>query len=158
MYRIGIGFDAHRFSKDRKLILGGVHVPFELGLKGHSDADVLTHAICDSILGAMGKGDIGIHFPDADDSLKDISSLVILSRVVEMVRDFRMQIVNIDAVVICERPRVTPFREQIEGVLADCMQLDNSCINIKATTTEGMGYTGEGKGIAAKSICLLKYI
>jgi len=128
MYRIGIGFDAHRFSKDRKLILGGVHVPFELGLKGHSDADVLTHAICDSILGAMGKGDIGIHFPDADDSLKDISSLVILSRVVEMVRDFRMQIVNIDAVVICERPRVTPFREQIEGVLADCMQLDNSLL------------------------------
>ena len=138
--RVGIGYDVHRLVADRSLILGGVTIPFELGLLGHSDADVLTHAICDALLGAAGLGDIGIHFPDSDERYRGISSLQLLAEVVRLVREAGHAPVNVDATVVAERPRLTP----------------EDRIGLKATTSEGLGALGSGDGIAAMAVCLIE--
>ncbi len=156
MYRIGIGFDAHRFSMGRKLVLGGVEIPFELGLEGHSDADVLTHAICDAILGAIGESDIGNHFPDSDSRYKGVSSLVLLEQVraLSNSRDFKIE--NIDSTVVCERPKLSAYIPQMKEKLSSVIRVSEDSLGIKATTTDSMGFTGRGEGIAAYAVALVK--
>ena len=156
MFRVGIGFDAHRFSEGRKLILGGVEIPFELGLKGHSDADVLSHAICDAILGAIGEGDIGAHFPDSDPKYKGMSSLLFISEAVSLARKMNYLVANIDSVVICQKPRLTKHIPDIKNSLSGLDGLTHSSVSVKATTTDEMGFTGRSEGIAAKAVVLLK--
>lgn len=152
--RIGIGYDSHKLIEGRKLILGGVEVPFEKGLLGHSDADVLCHAIIDAIIGALGLGDIGKHFPDTDIKWKDASSIQLLSQTVDLVRKNGFEITWIDSIVIAEKPKLAPFIDQMkEGIARAGILL--SLINIKAKTNEGMGFTGSGEGIAAQAVCLL---
>ena len=155
MLRVGLGYDVHRLVSGRKLILGGVDIPFEKGLLGHSDADVLIHAICDAILGALGLGDIGRHFPDLDPAYKGISSLVLLARVVTLMQQQHYAIGNVDVVIIAEKPKVSPYVEQMRAHLAEVLQTPANHINIKATTTEGLGFTGRGEGIAAQAIVSL---
>jgi 2-C-methyl-D-erythritol 2,4-cyclodiphosphate synthase len=156
MYRIGIGFDAHRFSRGRKLVLGGVEIPFEFGLEGHSDADVLTHAICDAILGAIGESDIGSHFPDSDSRYKGVSSLVLLEQVraLSNSRDFKIE--NIDSTVVCERPKLSAYIPQMKEKLSSVIRVPKDSLGIKATTTDSMGFTGRGEGIAAYAVALVK--
>lgn len=156
MYRTGIGFDAHRFSKGRKLIIGGVEIPFEFGLAGHSDADVLTHAICDAILGAVGERDIGTHFPDSDPKYKGVSSLVLLREVLGLSNSKGFKVENIDSVVVCEKPKLGPYVSQIKTKLASIAEVPEEFLGIKATTTDGMGFTGRGEGIAAYAVVLIK--
>lgn len=156
--RIGIGVDVHQFASGRKLILGGVEVPFERGLLGHSDADVLTHAICDALLGAAGLGDIGVHFSDLDPAYKDISSLILLERTVGMVEAKGFQASNVDATVICQAPKLAPHFPSMRQSLAKRLHVDVGCVNLKATTSEGLGYTGKGEGIAAWAVALLRPI
>ncbi len=156
MYRVGIGYDVHRLVENRKLILGGVEIPFEKGLLGHSDADVLTHAICDAILGALGLGDIGRHFPDSDPAYKGISSLTLLGSVVERMRQKRYSIGNVDAVIIAQKPRLSGYIEKMRANLAHAMETSPDAVNLKATTTEGLGFTGTGEGIAAQAIVSLR--
>ncbi len=158
MYKIGLGFDAHRFCEEKKLILGGVEIPHSKGLEGHSDADVLTHAICDAILGSIGKGDIGQHFPDSDPEYKEISSLKLLIKVSEFLNLSGYEIVNIDTVVICEQPKISPFFSEIRKSISLTLKISSDQINIKATTTEKMGFTGRGEGISAKAATLVKII
>src|SRR5690349_9767514 len=147
--RIGHGFDAHRFRRGRKLVLGGVEIPHSAGLAGHSDADVLLHALINAILGALGKGDIGLHFPDSDARYKNISSATLLENVLKMMRREKFSIVNGDVTVIAEKPRLAPHYEKIRRRLAELLQIPAGSINIKAATMEGMGAIGEGKGMAA---------
>lgn len=154
--RIGFGYDVHRLVKGRKLILGGVLIPHPLGLSGHSDADVLTHAVCDALLGAAGEGDIGIHFPDSHSQYKDISSLKLLAHTCEIVRGKGYAIANIDATVIAELPQIQPFRNQMVHNLADAAQIDPGCVNVKGTTVEGLGSIGKGEGIAAMCVALVQ--
>ena len=154
--RIGIGYDVHRLVNGRPLILGGVPIAYEKGLLGHSDADVLTHAICDALLGAAGLGDIGIHFPDSDPQYKDISSLTLLSETCRMLSDNGFRIVNLDATLFAEAPKVAPHRPKIQSQLADAMRIRKAEINVKATTTEGLGLIGKGEGIAAMCIALIE--
>ena len=156
MLRIGHGFDAHRFKIGRHLILGGVDIPFDLGLEGHSDADVLIHAFIDGLLGAMGLGDIGNHFPDKDPQYKDISSLKLLEEVIRLVQEQQFSICNADLTIICQRPRLAPFVDEMRVNLATACFVSQDCINIKATTTEMMGYTGRGEGIAVHAVVLLE--
>jgi 2-C-methyl-D-erythritol 2,4-cyclodiphosphate synthase len=156
MYRVGIGFDAHRFSRERKLIIGGVEILFELGLEGHSDADVLTHAICDAVLGAIGEGDIGAHFPDSDPRYKGISSLTLLEKVLELSNSKGFKVENIDSVVVCERPKLAAYVPQIKKKLASVTEVPEESLGIKATTTDGMGFTGRDEGIAAYAVVLMK--
>jgi 2-C-methyl-D-erythritol 2,4-cyclodiphosphate synthase len=156
MYRVGIGFDAHRFSRGRKLIIGGVEILFELGLEGHSDADVLTHAICDAVLGAIGEGDIGAHFPDSDPRYKGISSLTLLEKVLELSNSKGFKVENIDSVVVCERPKLAAYVPQIKKKLASVTEVPEESLGIKATTTDGMGFTGRDEGIAAYAVVLMK--
>lgn len=156
MHRIGFGFDAHRFSEGRKLILGGVEIPYGLGLQGHSDADVLTHAICDALLGALGLGDIGAHFPDKDPKWKDVSSLVLLEQTLVMLKGANFTIGNIDSTVVCESPRIAPHIGDIKDKLSNVTGLPHSSLGIKATTTDGMGFTGRGEGIAAYAVVIIK--
>jgi 2-C-methyl-D-erythritol 2,4-cyclodiphosphate synthase len=158
MYRVGIGFDAHRFSKERKLILGGVEIPFELGLKGHSDADVLTHAICDAILGAIGERDIGSHFPDSDPRYKGVSSLILLNQVIALSNSRGFKIENIDSILVCERPRLSQYISQMKERLSSVTQVSEDSLCIKATTTDTMGFTGRGEGIAAYAVVLVKRV
>ena len=153
--RIGHGYDVHRFSTGRKLILGGVEIPSELGLLGHSDADVLTHAIMAAILGALGLGDIGRHFPDTDDAYKSISSLLLAERLLPMLKATNMQIVNIDATIIAQYPKLAPYIQKMREKLSAVFRIDQTQINIKATTEEGLGFTGAKQGIAAHALCLL---
>jgi 2-C-methyl-D-erythritol 2,4-cyclodiphosphate synthase len=150
-FRIGQGFDAHAFGHKRKLVLGGVEIPHPKGLAGYSDADALLHAICDALLGAIGAGDIGQHFPDTDPKFKDVSSLVFLKRVADMVRDAGFHIVHIDATIVAQEPRMAPFIPEMVSKISECLQL-SSAVNIKATTTEKMGFTGRGEGIAALAV------
>jgi 2-C-methyl-D-erythritol 2,4-cyclodiphosphate synthase len=150
--KIGLGYDAHRFAAGRPLILGGVAIPYHLGLAGHSDADVLSHAIGDAFLGAVGAGDLGCHFPDHDPAFKDISSLLLLQKIMEIVRQRGYQPVNLDAVVVCEAPRLGPHFQEMIAILG----LDPEDLNLKATTTEKMGFTGRGEGIAAYAVVLVK--
>lgn len=156
--RVGIGYDAHRLVEGRKLIIGGVHIPFEKGLLGHSDADVLAHAINDALLGAACLGDIGKHFPDTDPKYKDISSLVLMKRVAELLKNEGFGIVNIDSVIVAERPKFAPYIEKMRENIASALGIQKDKISIKATTTEGMGFEGRGEGISAKAICLIKKI
>lgn len=154
--KIGIGYDVHKLVKGRKLIIGGVEIPYGKGLLGHSDADVLTHAIMDSILGALGLGDIGKHFPDEDNQYKDISSLILLQQVQRMLHKSNYEIGNIDTIIIAEGPKMAPYIERMKENLSSILAIPSSLINIKATTTEGLGFEGTGEGISAKSICLIK--
>ncbi|MCL2592084.1 MAG: 2-C-methyl-D-erythritol 2,4-cyclodiphosphate synthase [Defluviitaleaceae bacterium] len=156
--RIGIGYDVHKFEKDRSLIIGGVLIPFEMGLLGHSDADVLVHAIMDSILGALKKGDIGRIFPDNDDNFKGISSLVLLEQVKGIMENCCYKIVNIDCIIIAQKPKMMPFIPLMEKNIAKILDTNIENINIKATTEEGLGFTGNLEGIAAKAVCLLEKV
>ena len=153
--RVGIGYDVHKLVAGRTLILGGIVIPFEKGLLGHSDADVLVHAICDALLGAAGMGDIGLHFPDTDPKFKGIASLKLLAATSDIIRGERFAVVNIDATIFAEAPKIGPYRPDMRQTLARTLEIDPDCINIKATTTEGLGYVGRGEGIAAMSVVLL---
>ena len=154
--RIGIGYDVHRLVEGRKLVLGGVTIPFEKGLLGHSDADVLIHAVCDALLGAAGLGDIGLHFPDTDPKLKDISSTAILSKTVEMLNIKGFKVINLDSTIMAEMPKITPFRETILKNIARIIEIEPECVNVKATTLETLGMIGKGEGIAALCIALIE--
>ncbi len=154
-YRTGIGYDIHRLVKGRKLILGGVEIPYSKGLEGHSDADVLLHAICDAILGALGKGDIGEHFPNTDPLYKNVSSLVLLGKINDLAQGEGYHVNNVDAVIQAEEPCLKEYKSQMRFRIADQLAIDESCVNIKATTQEGLGALGKGEGIAAFATVLL---
>lgn len=153
--RVGMGYDVHRLTEGRKLILGGIEIPFEKGLEGHSDADVLVHAIMDAIIGALGEGDIGHWFPDTDDSYLNISSLVLLKKVVGRMKEENYGIGNIDACLIAQRPKIAPYIPAMKKTLCRTMQIDERALNLKATTEEKLGFTGRGEGMAAQAVCLL---
>jgi 2-C-methyl-D-erythritol 2,4-cyclodiphosphate synthase len=153
--RIGYGYDVHRLVPDRKLIIGGVEIPFEKGLMGHSDADVLCHAICDALLGAVAKGDIGHHFPDTDLKYKNISSLKLLKQCMDIINNDHYCIGNMDCTIIAQAPRMAPHITTMRSVLKNMLAVDIDQINIKATTTEKLGFTGAGEGIAAHCVVLL---
>lgn len=153
--RIGMGYDVHKLVEDRKLILGGVDIPYEKGLLGHSDADVVVHAIMDALLGAAGLGDIGKHFPDTDPLYKGISSIELLRHVGGLLKENKYSIGNIDATIICQRPKLSPYREQMVENVAKALDIQISQVCIKATTEEGLGFTGEGLGISSQAIALL---
>lgn len=153
--RIGLGYDVHRLVENRDLILGGVNIPYELGLLGHSDADVLVHAIMDSLLGATALGDIGTHFPDNDPKYKGISSIKLLSEVGKLLDINGYEITNIDSTIIAQKPKMAPHIEEMRKNIAKALNIDFDMINIKATTEEGLGFTGEGLGISSQSICLV---
>lgn len=153
--RIGHGYDVHRLVDNRPLVIGGVTIPFEKGLQGHSDADVLTHAVMDALLGAAGLGDLGRHFPDSDASLEGISSLDLLRRVSMLLDHAAFEVVNIDATMVAQRPKILPYVESIRMNLACVLDVDESRVNVKATTEEHMGFTGAGDGMAAHAVVLL---
>ena len=153
--RIGMGYDVHRLAEDRALIIGGVEIPYEKGLLGHSDADVLLHAIMDALLGAAAMGDIGKHFPDTDPTYKGISSLVLLEKVGELLRENGFIIENIDATIIAQAPKMRPYIDSMRENIARVLEVDISCVNVKATTEEGLGFTGSGEGISSQAICML---
>jgi 2-C-methyl-D-erythritol 2,4-cyclodiphosphate synthase len=154
--RIGFGFDAHRLAKNRKLILGGVEVPYLKGLLGHSDADVLIHSIADALLGAAGLNDIGFYFPDTDKKLKGISSLNILSKILQMISKNGCKIVNIDSVVVCQEPKLNPYFPKMKEKISKVLKINKSFMGLKAKTTEGMGFTGKKQGIVSYSVVLLQ--
>ena len=154
--RCGIGFDVHQLVEGRKCIIGGVDIPHAKGLLGHSDADVLVHAMCDALLGAMGLGDIGTWFPDNDPTFKGIDSLILLGKVREQMEKGGFTLVNIDAVVMCERPKINPHREKMQANVARILAVDPRQVGIKATTTETLGFTGRQEGIAAQAVATLK--
>lgn len=154
--RVGTGYDVHRLTEGRRLILGGVEIPFELGLLGHSDADVVTHAIMDALLGAAACKDIGYHFPDSDPAYEGASSLALLKKVGELLEEKLYLIENIDATIIAQRPKLRPYLDEMTGNVAEALHLDPDQVNIKATTEEGLGFTGEGKGIAAQAVCSIR--
>lgn len=156
MERVGIGYDVHRLTEGRKLILGGVEIPYAKGLDGHSDGDVLTHAICDSLLGAVAQGDIGEHFPDRDVVYKDISSLKLLEKVKSNIYNLGHSIVNIDTTIICQEPMLVPFKKKMQDKIAAVLGIDKDRVSIKATTNEGLGFLGRGEAIAAHAVVLLK--
>ena len=156
--RIGQGYDVHKLVPDRELILGGVTIPYEKGLLGHSDADVLTHAVMDALLGAAALGDIGKLFPDTDAAYAGISSILLLERVAERLREAGYAVVNLDATVLAQAPKLAPYRERMRENLARVLALDASRVSVKATTEEGLGFTGEGLGIAAHAVALLEKI
>jgi 2-C-methyl-D-erythritol 2,4-cyclodiphosphate synthase len=153
--RVGLGYDAHRLVAGRSLILGGVKIPHALGLLGHSDADVLTHAIGDALLGAVGAGDLGTHFPDKDPAYKDISSLILLERIMQIVRARSFAPVNVDATIVAQEPRLAPHIPAMQANLAPILGLTPAEVNLKATTTEHMGFAGRGEGIAAYAVVLV---
>ena len=153
--RIGHGYDVHRLVEGRKLILGGVDIPHHVGLLGHSDADVLTHAVMDALLGAAAMGDIGKLFPDNDPTYKGADSIGLLRHVAKRIGDEGYKIGNVDATILCQRPKLAPHIPQMRQILADACGVDVSCISVKATTEEGLGFTGSGEGIAAHCVCLL---
>ena len=153
--RIGLGYDVHKLVTDRKLILGGVEIPHEYGLLGHSDADVLLHAIMDSLLGASALGDIGKHFPDTDPKYKGISSIALLKEVGKLLYENGYKISNIDSTIIAQKPKMAPHIQLMRKNIANALNIDIDQINVKATTEEGLGFTGEGLGISSQSICLL---
>ena len=153
--RSGVGYDIHRLTPGRRLILGGVDIPFEKGLIGHSDADVLIHAICDALLGAAGLGDIGIHFPDTDPAYRGISSMVLLERTVLLLEDRHFSVINVDVTVLAQAPKLSPFRQVMQENIAGALHVDADCINIKATTTEGLGAIGNSEGIAVLCVAMI---
>jgi len=153
--RVGFGYDVHRMVEGRPLVLGGVNIPYEKGLLGHSDADVLTHAIMDALLGAAGAGDIGRHFPDSDGQYKGISSLLLLSRVRELLQKKGLNIVNIDSVIVAQKPKLASYMEAMTLNVAESLGVKPSQVNVKATTTEGLGFAGAGEGIAAYAVAMI---
>ena len=153
--RIGHGYDVHRLVEGRKLILGGVEIPFEKGLLGHSDADVLLHAVSDALLGAAAKGDIGVLFPDNDDRFRGADSLELLKEVVRQLQADGFTVGNIDATVLCQRPKLRPYIDIMRQNIADACTIPVTAVSVKATTEEGLGFTGSGEGIAAHAVCLL---
>lgn len=155
LMRVGMGYDVHRLTKDRDLILGGVKIPWEKGLLGHSDADVLIHAIMDALLGAAALGDIGQHFPDTDPAYKGISSIRLLKHVAALLSEKGYGIGNIDAVIIAQKPKMAPHIPQMKENIAETLEIDMDCLNIKATTEEKLGFTGREEGIASEAVCLL---
>ncbi|MDP1658874.1 MAG: 2-C-methyl-D-erythritol 2,4-cyclodiphosphate synthase [Methylotenera sp.] len=156
--RIGHGYDVHQLVVGRKCIIGGVDIPFEKGLDGHSDADVLLHAICDALLGAAALGDIGKHFPPSDIRFKGINSRQLLCHVVSLLKSMSYMVSNIDCTVICEMPKLSPHTEQMRINIAEDCQVKIDAINVKATTTEKLGFAGRGEGIAAEAVCLIQKI
>ena len=154
--RIGHGYDVHRLVEGRKLVLGGAEIPFDKGLLGHSDADVLLHAISDSLLGAAALGDIGKHFPDTDESFKGANSLLLLEKVCALLKEKGYKIVNIDATVLAQRPKLKDYIEKMRENIARACKTDIDAISVKATTEEGLGFTGAGEGIAAHAVCLIQ--
>ncbi len=156
-FRVGLGYDVHALVSDRALILGGVHIPYDKGLLGHSDADVLVHAIMDSLLGAVAKGDIGAHFPDTDDTYKGISSMTLLQKVYALVQEEGYHIVNLDCIIVAQKPKLLSYIGSMKTNIAACLSIQENCINIKATTEEGLGFTGRGEGIASKTVCLIEH-
>ncbi len=156
MIKVGLGYDVHRFAENRKLIIGGVEIPHEKGLLGHSDADVLLHAIADALLGALALGDIGIHFPDNDEEFEGMDSMVLLKKVYEKVTAKGYHIGNIDSVIICEKPKLKDYILKMCDNIANCLETSINNISVKATTTERLGFEGREEGIAAQAIVLLK--
>ena len=154
--RIGHGYDVHRFSDNRKLILGGVEIPYEKGLLGHSDADVLLHAVSDALLGAAALGDIGKHFPDTDMAFKDADSRVLLRQCTALIKEKGYRISNIDATIIAQKPKLSPYIEKMVNNIAEDCLIDASRVNVKATTEEGLGFTGELLGISAHAVCIIE--
>ena len=156
--KIGIGYDIHRITEGRRLVLGGVEIPYIKGLEGHSDADVLLHAICDALLGAVGEGDIGRHFSDKDPKYKNISSLLLLERVCEIVTNKRLKVHNLDTVLIADEPKIEPFKENMKDKIKEVLKVSKEQVNIKATTSEGVGTIGRGEAMAAHAVVLLENI
>jgi len=156
--RIGQGYDAHRFAEGRRLVLGGVEIPHNLGMAAHSDGDVLIHALCDALLGAAALGDIGKHFPDNSDDFKDIDSRILLRRVVELLQEKGLKVVNIDSTIVAQQPKLAPHIATMCERLADDLQVTVADVNVKATTTEGMGFAGRGEGIASYAVVLLERV
>ncbi len=154
--RVGVGYDVHPFVPGRPLILGGVRIPYLLGLKGHSDADVLVHAICDALLGAVAEGDIGRHFPDTDPQYKDIESTILLKRVLVKVREKGFRPANVDATIVAQKPKLSDFIPRMVKEVADILGIEPGRVNVKATTTEGLGFAGRGEGIAAYAVALVE--
>jgi len=153
--RIGSGYDVHRLGEGRDLIIGGVKIPYEKGLVGHSDADVLTHAVMDALLGAAALGDIGLHFPDTDGKYEGISSMILLEKVGELITEEGYLIDNIDATIIAQAPKMRPYIDEMRDKIADTLGIDKTQVNVKATTEERLGFTGRGEGISAEAVCLL---
>jgi len=158
MIRIGIGYDFHQFAQGRRLMLGGVEVPYFKGLQGHSDADVVLHSVCDALLGAAGKGDIGEHFPNTDDRYRDISSKELLKKVAEILKEDKWRINNIDIMIILEEPKLEPFKTKIRNSVAEIVGIDNLRVNIKATTTEMIGPIGKNEAAASQAVALIEKI
>lgn len=154
--RIGIGYDVHKLVENRKLFIGGIEIPYEKGLLGHSDADVLIHAIMDSILGALALRDIGYHFPDNDNEFKDIDSKILLKRVFEIMKSKNYKIGNIDCVIACQAPKLASYIDEMRKTISHILDTDIENISIKATTTEKLGFIGRGKGISSEAVCLLE--
>ncbi len=156
MTRVGHGFDAHRLVEGRRLVLGGVEIPFERGALGHSDADVLAHALCDALLGAAALGDLGGHFPDSDPRWKDADSMRLLAACAQLVRERGYAINNVDGTIVVDRPKLARFIPQMRARIAEVLELDSEFVSVKAKTSEGMGYTGDGSGIAAHAVCAIE--
>lgn len=156
-YKIGLGYDIHRLVPNRKLVLGGINIKFNKGLKGHSDADVLVHAICDAILGSIGKNDIGEHFPDTDLKYKNISSLILLDKCLKILKKEKYKISNIDCIVFAQKPKLTKYKKKIRKRLSLALKIDPYLVNIKAKTMEKLGFIGKKKAIAAQCTLLVKY-
>jgi 2-C-methyl-D-erythritol 2,4-cyclodiphosphate synthase len=157
-FKIGSGYDVHRLVSDRLLVIGGVTIPFDKGLQGHSDADVLVHAVCDAILGAAGLGDIGRHFPDSDPTYRNISSLILLRRCANMVEEHGYAIENIDCTILAQAPKFEPYKREMAYKIASAIEISTESVNVKATTTEGLGFEGKGEGIAAHVVALIAKI
>ncbi len=153
--RVGTGYDVHKLTEDRELILGGVKIPYEKGLLGHSDADVLLHAVMDALLGAAALGDIGKHFPDSDPEYEGISSVTLLKKVGELLEGKGFLVENIDATIVAQAPKMRPYIDSMRENIAGALEMDISCVSVKATTEEGLGFTGTGEGIAAQAVCML---
>ena len=158
MFRIGQGFDVHQLTEDRPLIIGGITIPYEKGLLGHSDADVLLHTISDACLGAIGEGDIGKHFPDTDPNFKDADSAKLMEHVWQLVKDRGYELVNADCTIIAQKPKMAPYIQPMKERIAELLNASPEQINVKATTTERLGFTGRGEGIASQAVVLLKKV
>ncbi|WP_066058646.1 2-C-methyl-D-erythritol 2,4-cyclodiphosphate synthase [Robertmurraya korlensis] len=156
MFRIGQGFDVHQLTEGRPLIIGGITIPYEKGLLGHSDADVLLHTVTDAVLGAIGEGDIGRHFPDTDPEFKDVDSAKLLEHVWKLVEGRGYELVNADCTIIAQRPKMAPYIDQMKNRIAELLKATPEQVNVKATTTEKLGFTGRGEGIASQAVVLLK--
>lgn len=156
--RIGHGYDVHRFADDRKMFIGGVEIPCEKGLLGHSDADVLLHAICDALLGAAALGDIGKHFPDSDAAFKNIDSKLLLKRTVDLISEKGYKVGNIDCTVVAQKPKLAPYIADMKNCIAGLCNVNTDCVNVKATTEEKLGFTGREEGIAAHAVCIIQKV